>query len=190
MMYLRRIQGRLIKNYRVLPNYTTSHVSKSFSSQNNDATKNVLNDLEKGGTFDSRKRVPKIISNELRDKIKDHVSSSSGSGSDYQFSSARNKTMVQNSTNAKGNSFSTSYNGAMSGPKNETENLMNAFQSDIQEDPKLKSSFASKKASLSQFTKKTTKKLGRPKLSNNVTTRADDNEAGMGYHLIFRHLRD
>jgi hypothetical protein len=145
----RKIQWRML----IIPNSTISYNSRLFSSQNTDPAKKVLIDIEKGGTFDSRKRVSKIISNELRNKINDHVNSSSSG--EYLFSSLRHKDMLKNSVNNKSNTFSTSYNGAMNGPKNETENFMNAFKSDIQGNHTINSTFSSgDKQNLSDFIKK------------------------------------
>ena len=109
----------------------------------------VLTDIEKGGTFNSRKRVPKIVSKELKEKIINHSSDSSG---EYLFSSQRRRDMIRESINSNTNVFS-SYTGGFSGPKN--ENAMNAFVTDVQGSSKISFSGNGKQANISEFQNKT-----------------------------------
>ncbi|CAI2379738.1 unnamed protein product [Moneuplotes crassus] len=128
----------------------SNHLSSQyFCTHSKDIQNKVLSDIEKGGTFDARKRTPRIISNELREKIREHQSSSEG---EYMFSSVRKKDMLKDSINTSTTAFSTSYNGAFSGIKNEEHNLQNAFTTDAQGGIKMSfSSGSSGRHSLSEF---------------------------------------
>ena len=87
-----------------------------------------MSDIEKGGTFDSRKRVPKIISNELRDKIKDHKSNSSEG--EYHFNTTKYKKLINeqgvNKTSAFGTPLQESQDGQPQQPS------VHAFKTQVQ----------------------------------------------------------
>lgn len=118
------------------------------TSKQNDPEAKVLNDIEKGGTFNARKRKPKIISKELNEKLNSYSSDSSG---EYLFSSQRKREMMKDSINSNTTAFSTSYSGAFSGPKNEQDNLINAFVTDAQSNKKISFSGGGKQQNLSDF---------------------------------------
>lgn len=107
----------------------------------------MLADIEKGGTFTSRKRTPKIIDSELRDKIKVHKSNSDDS--DYTFStsfliillfihsgSAKYKNMIKDNNGQNLNNMFGSP-GVDSDPSNPSKASLNGFSTDVQSSAKL-----------------------------------------------------
>lgn len=139
--------------FPLLDNVTFSYIqlwSRGFCSPKKNIN-NVLSDIEQGGTFDARKRVPKIITNELRKKIIDH--SSSSSGGEYLFSSTRKRNMLKDSINKDTNAFTSSYNGARS-TVDETQNFMNAFKTDVQAPGNVSFHNNDQRHTLSEFQKK------------------------------------
>lgn len=90
-----------------------------------------MSDIEKGGTFDARKRVPKIITNELKAKIKDHVSNSSGG--EYLSNFVRHKNMIKDSFKNKSTPNSAQPKAKKANPMEEKDEYDYSFRSEFQE---------------------------------------------------------
>jgi len=67
------------------------------------------------------------------------------------FSSVRRRDMLKNSINTHTTAFSTSYNGAMAGFKNDDESVNSAFRTDVQGGLNMKFNGGSQRHSLSDF---------------------------------------
>ena len=108
-----------------------------------------MSDIEKGGTFTKGTNKSGLISKEINTKT--IVDPSSSSEPEYMFSSARRSDMINEGINANTNAFSTSYNGAMAGPKNDQDYFMSAFKTDVQGDFNLRFGGNDNRHSLSVF---------------------------------------
>lgn len=132
--------------------FSLNKILRPFSSHNKDAKTSVLTDIEQGGTFDARKRVPKIITKELRSKIKDHVSSSSSG--EYLFSSLRRKNMLKDSVTTDPTTFTSSFNNSKVLSPDGSPPVLNGFKTQAQGDRKVAFSGQESRHNLSDFVNK------------------------------------
>ena len=131
MLHLHKMWNPLRFRTAVFSNIKYPQFLRLFWTQDKDATQSVLSDIEKGGTFDARKRVPKIITNELKTKIKDHVSNSSSG--EYLSNFVRHKNIIKETLKNKSPSNSAQAKTKKANPMEEKDEYDYSFRSEFQE---------------------------------------------------------